>query len=227
MTTTYLVHAWCDRPFITYLDPVEADTPEQAIAIARRQRRKLLDAAEECNGKYPWDEFAVYDEEGNELLHILDDDARLEIAAPELLAALKRTEAALHDIIGAADNGEPYSREELIRLFIDDWNAAHDALAEVEPTAWAGEARLKKPMPEVNPITDLPPPFDAYEIHGVRQFGRGKSRHCEQVPDDEAQFWSLYGHIPAQGLECIGDFKSRQLAEEIYARITGKPYANR
>jgi hypothetical protein len=71
---------------------------------------------------------------------------------------------------------------------------------------------------------DLPTPFDAYEIHGVRVFGRGKSRHCEQVSDNEAQFWSLYGHIPGQGLECIGDFKSRQFAEEVYARITGQPY---
>lgn len=65
--------------------------------------------------------------------------------------------------------------------------------------------------------------FDAYEIHGVREFGRGKSRYCEQVPDNEAQFWSLYGHIPGQDLQCIGDFKTRQFAEEICSRITGCP----
>ncbi len=87
MTTTYLIHAWCDRPFITCLDQIEAATPEEAIAIARGHPKRLIEAAEECNGQYLWDEFAVYDEEGNELLHILDDDARLEIAAPELLAA--------------------------------------------------------------------------------------------------------------------------------------------
>jgi hypothetical protein len=75
-----------------------------------------------------------------------------------------------------------------------------------------------------NARSDLPIPFDRYEIHGVREFGRGKSRHCEQVADEEAQFWSLYGHIPGQGVECIGDFKSREFAEEVYARITGKPY---
>lgn len=67
-------------------------------------------------------------------------------------------------------------------------------------------------------------PFDAYEIHGVREFGRGKSRHCEQVPDDEAQFWSLYGHIPGEGVEAIGDFATREQAEEVYARITGQHY---
>lgn len=66
--------------------------------------------------------------------------------------------------------------------------------------------------------------FDAYEIHGVREYGRGKSCYCEQVADSEAEFFSLYGHIPGQGIECIGDFKTRQLAEEVYARITGKRY---
>jgi hypothetical protein len=71
--------------------------------------------------------------------------------------------------------------------------------------------------------------FDEYEIHGVREyhgapFGQGK--HSEQVPDDEAQFWSLFGHIPGQGLDCIGDFQTRERAEEIYARITGRCYAS-
>lgn len=72
---------------------------------------------------------------------------------------------------------------------------------------------------------DMPMPFDGYEVHGVREYGRGKNRHCEQVPDEKAQFWSLYGHIPGQGLECIGDFTTRAVAEEVYARITGRPSA--
>jgi hypothetical protein len=63
--------------------------------------------------------------------------------------------------------------------------------------------------------------FDNYEVHGVADFGRGRNRHSEQVADDKAQYWSLFGHIPGQGLECIGDFKTRQQAEDILARITG------
>jgi hypothetical protein len=55
MANTYLIHAWCVRPFIAYLDEIEAATPEEAIAIARRQPEKLLDAAEECNAEQPWD----------------------------------------------------------------------------------------------------------------------------------------------------------------------------
>lgn len=74
-----------------------------------------------------------------------------------------------------------------------------------------------------NPVT----PFDGYEVYGVRRYGRGKSSYCEQVPDSKAQFWSLYGHIPGQGVDCIGDFKTREHAEEVYARITRKPYEDR
>lgn len=60
-------------------------------------------------------------------------------------------------------------------------------------------------------------PYDDYEIHGCKDFGD----FTEQVPDDEAEFWSLYGHIPGQGVECIGDFTSRHHAEEVLERITG------
>ena len=56
--------------------------------------------------------------------------------------------------------------------------------------------------------------FDDYEIHGVRAFGEGTDRHFEQVPDAEAEIWTLFGHIPNQGLEAIGDFQTRELAEE-------------
>ena len=84
MTNTYMIHAWCIRPFIAYLDPVEADSPEQAIAIARQRPEKLIDAAEECNSQYPWDEFAAYDDTGKELLRLLDTEARLRDAAPAM-----------------------------------------------------------------------------------------------------------------------------------------------
>ncbi len=64
--------------------------------------------------------------------------------------------------------------------------------------------------------------FDRYEVHGCKDDGCG---FVEQVPDDEAEFWSLYGHIPEGGLDCIGDFNSRESAEGIMQRITG-PVAN-
>lgn len=89
MASSYLIHAWCNRPFITCLCPVEAASPAEAIAIARQSPKDLEDAAEQCNRQYPWDEFAAYDDEGNELLHVLDEDAQLRLAAPKLLEALR------------------------------------------------------------------------------------------------------------------------------------------
>lgn len=128
MTKTYQIRAWCIRPFITYLDPVEAETPEEAIAIARKQQDQLLDAAEECNyhvSEYRWDEFAAYDEDGNELLHILDDEARLREAAPALLETLKDL---LADIDGLAAEFEIC--REIIRSSYG--KAAYAAIAEAE-----------------------------------------------------------------------------------------------
>ncbi len=78
-----------------------------------------------------------------------------------------------------------------------------------------------------NPIApNLPTRFDGYDIHGVRESDDGGGKYCEQVPDNEAEFWSLYGHISGQGLECIGDFKTRAHAQEIYERITGEHYGD-
>lgn len=79
--------------------------------------------------------------------------------------------------------------------------------------------------------TALLVPFDAYEVHGMKRLpSSGQEEepigrvieNCEMVPDDQAEFWSLFGHIPGQGIDCIGDFDSRQRAEEILARIAGR-----
>lgn len=50
-------------------------------------------------------------------------------AVGDMLAALVLCEQALSDIIGAADNGEAYTAEELEKHFIGDYNAAHAAIA--------------------------------------------------------------------------------------------------
>ena len=82
----------------------------------------------------------------------------------------------------------------------------------------------RKPTTDQASGPRLPIAFDGYEVHGVREFDEGGNKWCEQVPDDGALFWSLYGHIPGEGVDCIGDFKTRQHAEEVYARITGRHY---
>lgn len=111
------------------------------------------------------------------------------------------------------------------QMVVDRWEKGD--LAEAARACSAAIASLGKPVTAApNARSDLPIPFDDYEIHGVREFGRGNLRHCEQVPDEEAQFWSLYGHIPGQGADCIGDFVTREQAEEVFARITGRSYCN-
>jgi hypothetical protein len=108
---------------------------------------------------------------------------------------------------------------------------------EVIPVLEATLAQASRRTPS-SPRGDLPQRFDNYEIHGVKRFapplgleeepqGRMLTEHYEQVEDAAAEFWSLFGHIPGQGLECIGDFDTRAHAEEVYARITGKPYYTR
>jgi hypothetical protein len=42
--------------------------------------------------------------------------------------ALQVTTAALKDIIGAADGGEPYSPEELVQFFLKDYNTGYTEL---------------------------------------------------------------------------------------------------
>ncbi len=70
-------------------------------------------------------------------------------------------------------------------------------------------------------------PFDAYEISPCLRIeepdhpGRFYFEPCEP---HEAHVWTLYGHIPGEGVEAIGDFATREQAEEVCARITGQPY---
>ncbi len=98
---------------------------------------------------------------------------------------------------------------------------------------WSVKAALEAAFEEgqwfgapMDPQSSTVVPFDGYEIHPVRSFGekdktgRQPTEVCEP---NEAECWSLYGHIPGQGVDCIGDYQTRAHAEEILARITGRP----
>jgi len=138
MTNTYLINAWCIRPFNAELE-VEADTPEQAITIARTRRDQLIDSAEDCEFDYFWDEFAAYDERGKELLHVLDEKARVWEAATvqavllDMLRygvlTLSDGEAEFDGVIYAFDDNHP------------DWSAVLDSIGEQQ--AHAALARAK------------------------------------------------------------------------------------
>jgi Family of unknown function (DUF6900) len=118
-----------------------------------------------------------------------------------------------------------------------------DSLDFHDLAVWQLEAALKaafeagaKTATLPTTLAGLPTPYDAYEIHGMKRLAPRLGQEeepvgrviddCEQVPDSEAGFWSLFGHIPGQGLDCIGDFATREQAEEVFARITGRRYAD-
>ena len=67
-------------------------------------------------------------------------------------------------------------------------------------------------------------PFDNYEISPCRRYEEpdypGKF-FFEVCYPEEADVWTLYGHIPGQGVQAIGDFSKREYAEETFQRITG------
>ena len=74
---------------------------------------------------------------------------------------------------------------------------------------------------------DLPTPFDDYEIGPCRRFeepDKPGQFYFEPCDPAEADVWTLYGHIPGQGVEAIGDFGTDSHATEVYARITGRRY---
>jgi len=120
----------------------------------------------------------------------------------------------------ASRDGQAAALRSACRMVIDRWERGDLA----EAARACGAALTASSSPPVLGDSGLPARFDAYEIHGVREYDDGNGKYCEQVPDDQAEFWSLYGHIPDQGLDCIGDFKTREHAEEVFARIAGRRY---
>ena len=126
---------------------------------------------------------------------IVDSDSTLQ-ASDTLCSLAKQLDDSCPDVVFADHNGDVEDYEKIER----ECEESH------------------------TPMPSLPARFDAYEIHGVREFDEGNGKFCEQVPDGDAEFWSLYGHVPGAGVICIGDFATRQFAEEVYARITGDTY---
>jgi hypothetical protein len=75
--------------------------------------------------------------------------------------------------------------------------------------------------------TGLPIRFDDYEIQPCRRYfdaDEPDKAFVEPCEPFEADFWTVYGHIPSEGAQAIGDFDTREHAEEVFARITGRSY---
>lgn len=77
---------------------------------------------------------------------------------------------------------------------------------------------------------DLPTRFDDYEIQPCRRYiveDEPDKSFVEPCESFEADFWTLYGHIPREGVQTIGDFDTHEHAEEVFARITGHRYTGK
>ena len=121
---------------------------------------------------------------------------------------------ALETLADQADEDCP--REHRTRHFMD---ALEDARNLIDRAKSAGPS----------PVPGLPARFDAYEIAPCRRFREDGDRerfYYEPCKPEEADVWTLYGHIPGEGVEAIGDFTTREQAEHIYARITGRRYGS-
>jgi hypothetical protein len=84
-------------------------------------------------------------------------------------------------------------------------------------------------LPCGQPPEDLPTRFDDYEIQPCHRYWEADEPNMafvEACEPFEADFWTVYGHIPGEGVQAIGDFDTREHAEEVFARITGRRYAD-
>jgi hypothetical protein len=93
--------------------------------------------------------------------------------------------------------------------------------------AFEAGAAAPRECPASIPTPDLLRRFDDYEIQPCRRYMDIDEPHLsfvEPCEPSQADFWTLYGHLPGEGIQTIGDFDTRQHAEEVFARITGRPY---
>jgi hypothetical protein len=75
--------------------------------------------------------------------------------------------------------------------------------------------------------TDLGPVFDTLELAPVAQVDSDGACEPFETVDDipeelrDSAFWSIYGHTPGEGVQCLGDFTTRADAIEVLMRLLG------
>ena len=72
-------------------------------------------------------------------------------------------------------------------------------------------------------------PYDNYEISPctrTEEPDKPGLYYFEVCEPHEADVWTLYGHLPEGGVEAIGDFATREAAEQTFQRITGNPFGD-
>lgn len=65
------------------------------------------------------------------------------------------------------------------------------------------------------------PKFNEYEVHPVIEYEQG---HFETTDEDDPNiaYWSVYGHLPEGGIDCIADCIYRKDAELLQEALRSK-----
>ena len=63
--------------------------------------------------------------------------------------------------------------------------------------------------------------FDTLEIHPCKVIGKDSSGKdiVEQCRDDEAEFWTVFGHLKTGGVDDFGDFATETEAQAYHDRL--------
>lgn len=106
MTKTYTAYFYTDTHYAS--TEIEADTPEQALAAARKLDEENSGDLyyHHYDGGPPVNHIEILDEDRNELAHWRDADLLLRMAAPELLSALEAQTSAAQAVTDHWDDGD-------------------------------------------------------------------------------------------------------------------------
>lgn len=69
--------------------------------------------------------------------------------------------------------------------------------------------------------------YDCYEVHPVRDIAKLEDGYdpengtmCDVCEPEDAEFWSVYGHVIGEGLVCLADCDTQELAKEVESMLT-------
>ena len=70
--------------------------------------------------------------------------------------------------------------------------------------------------------------FDGLEVHPVREYHENGYSWCEQCEPEEAEFWSVYGHLKEGEVDCFEDFETEAEADAFAEKLlTAWPHLRR
>lgn len=160
-----------------------------------------------------------------------DSEDPLRIASPEeQIANGRRIVAAVNACKGipveALEAGVLQGMRELMERAVleleecrNGFSGGDDSFEEALTLLHMALDRTSGEKPERTNALSGPTRFDSYEIAPVRKIDDHDA--YEICAPSEAQCWTLYGHIPGDGVDAIADRQTKAQCEELLYRLTG------